>query len=163
MKNTAALLDTSFFIRLLNPEDKLHENARGYFRYFLEHDIICKISTIAIAEFCVKGKIEQLPLNNLQIVPFNIDHANIAGKFCQVALKTKQERGAKILHRAIVPNDTKMFAQADVEEDVVFFVTSDGEAEKTFNLISELNPRFKFIDIKIPYGSRFGELNFPEE
>ena len=30
------LLDTSFFIRLLNDEDPLHENALGYFKYFLQ-------------------------------------------------------------------------------------------------------------------------------
>ena len=32
----SVLLDTSFFIRLLNSEDPLHENAKGYYKYFLE-------------------------------------------------------------------------------------------------------------------------------
>lgn len=49
MEQDCVLLDTSFFIRLLNEEDPLHENALGYFRYFLEHDFVIKISTIAIA------------------------------------------------------------------------------------------------------------------
>lgn len=49
MEQNCVLLDTSFFIRLLNEEDPLHENALGYFRYFLEHDFVIKISTIAIA------------------------------------------------------------------------------------------------------------------
>lgn len=56
MEQNCVLLDTSFFIRLLNEEDPLHENAFGYFRYFLEHDFVIKISTIAIAEYCVRGK-----------------------------------------------------------------------------------------------------------
>ena len=51
-----------FFIRLLNEEDPLHENALGYFRYFLEHDFVIKISTIAIAEYCVRGEVSELPL-----------------------------------------------------------------------------------------------------
>ncbi len=34
--NNSVLLDTSFFIRLLNEDDKLHENAIDYFKYFLE-------------------------------------------------------------------------------------------------------------------------------
>ena len=46
MELNCVLLDTSFFIRLLNEEDPLHENAFGYFRYFLEHDFVIKISTI---------------------------------------------------------------------------------------------------------------------
>lgn len=33
-----------------------------------------KISTIAIAEFCVKAEITDLPLRNLQILPFNYNH-----------------------------------------------------------------------------------------
>ena len=46
MEQNCVLLDTSFFIRLLNRVDPLHENAIGYYRYFLEHDFVIKISTI---------------------------------------------------------------------------------------------------------------------
>ena len=70
----SVLLDTSFFIRLLNDDDKLHKNARGYFKYFLDKEILMKISTISIAEYCVLGSVEDLPLKNLQIIPFNLDH-----------------------------------------------------------------------------------------
>ena len=80
MEQNCVLLDTSFFIRLLNEEDPLHHNALGYFRYFLEHDFIIKISTIAIAEYCVRGEVNELPLKNMLIVPFNFDHAQRAGK-----------------------------------------------------------------------------------
>ena len=62
MEQNCVLLDTSFFIRLLNEEDSLHENALGYFKYFLEHDFVIKISTIAIAEYCVRGDVSELPL-----------------------------------------------------------------------------------------------------
>ncbi len=62
MEQNCVLLDTSFFIRLLNRVDPLHENAIGYYRYFLEHDFVIKISTIAIAEYCVKGDVCELPL-----------------------------------------------------------------------------------------------------
>ena len=112
MEQNCVLLDTSFFIRLLNEEDPLHENAFGYFRYFLEHDFVIKISTIA--------------------------------------------------PRAIVPNDTKMFAQADVEPDITFYGTADVECKKVYDMIktSEGKLSFKFIDITIPYNAFFGELDF---
>ena len=58
----SVLLDTSFFIRLLNDEDPLHKNAVGYYKYFLENETALKISTISIAEYCTMGKLEDLPL-----------------------------------------------------------------------------------------------------
>jgi hypothetical protein len=74
----------SFFIRLLNDEDPLHSNALGYYKYYLENEIILKISTISIAEYCVLGNLEDLPLKNLQIIPFNLDHAVRTGEFAKV-------------------------------------------------------------------------------
>lgn len=47
----SVLLDTSFFIRLLNDGDSLHKNALGYFKYFLEKEIVHKVSTISVAEY----------------------------------------------------------------------------------------------------------------
>lgn len=52
------LLDTSFFIRFLNEDDKLFKNVDGYFQYFLKEEIVLKCSTISVAEYCVRGKID---------------------------------------------------------------------------------------------------------
>ena len=145
MEQNCVLLDTSFFIRLLNEEDPLHENAFGYFRYFLEHDFVIKISTIAIAEYCVRGDVSQR-----------------AGKMIAEVYAEKKRRGATIAPRAIVPNDTKMFAQANVEPDINFYGTADVECKKVYDMIktSEGKLSFKFIDITIPYNAFFGELDF---
>ncbi len=51
----SVILDTSFMIRLLSESEKLHSNALGYFKYFLEHDIPMYFSTVSVAEYCVKG------------------------------------------------------------------------------------------------------------
>ena len=164
MEQNCVLLDTSFFIRLLNEEDPLHENALGYFKYFLEHDFVIQISTIAIAEYCVRGEISELPLKNMLIVPFNFDHAQRAGKMIAEVYAEKKRRGATIAPRAVVPNDTKMFAQADVEPDINFYGTADGECKKVYDMIrtSEGKLSFEFIDITIPYNSFFGVLDFEE-
>ncbi len=71
----SVLLDTSFFLRFLNDNDPLFKNAYGYFRYFLSTEFTMMISTISIAEYCVGGEVHELPLRNLQIVPFNLEHA----------------------------------------------------------------------------------------
>jgi hypothetical protein len=79
MPKGCVLLDTSFFIRLLKEDDRLHQNTVEYFKYFLENDYTLKVSTIAISEFCVKGTVDMLPLVNMQILPFNYDHAVNSG------------------------------------------------------------------------------------
>src|ERR1700744_1877739 len=126
MNNKSVLCDTSFFIRLLDKNDNLHNNAKGYFKYFTENDFKLLISTIAIAEYCVGGDISELPLRNLQILPFNLDHAKRTGEFAKIIF---QNKGAlKLNERNIIPNDTKLFSQADCEKSVEFYLSSDTES-----------------------------------
>ena len=103
MTQTSVLLDTSFFIRLLNPEEKLHKNALGYYRYFLENDIVLKVSTIAIAEYCVRGDIFDLPLRNVMVLPFNISHSVKAGKMMAHVYEEKKRRELKCRNVQLFP------------------------------------------------------------
>ena len=62
MKVSSVLLDTSFFIRFLNDEDPLFKIAMEYYKYFLHNEIKMFVSTISIAEYCVGGSLDELPL-----------------------------------------------------------------------------------------------------
>lgn len=115
MTHRSVLLDTSFFLRFLNEEDPLFKSADGYFRYFLNEEIRMMISTISIGEYCVGGEINELPLRNLQILPFNLDHAKRTGEFAKIVFQNKGS--LKLNERNIIPNDTKLFAQADCEKN----------------------------------------------
>ena len=160
MKHSVFLLDRSFFIRLLNDEDPLHENAVGYFRYFLENNIILKISTISIAEYSVFGNLEDLPLKNVQIVPFNLKEAQKTGQFANIIFTENKISEKTLSPRAIIPNDSKLFAQADLDISVTHFVTSDVRSKNTFALLKkETNPKFNIISIDIPYSETFGILD----
>ena len=64
----------------------------------------------------------------------------------RTVLRVKQERGAVIHPRAVIPNDTKMFAQASSEDDIESFVSADSEARKVYDLLEQ--PGFGFIDIR---------------
>lgn len=134
MIHRAVLLDTSFFLRFLNDEDPLFNNADGYFRYFLQKEITMMISTISIAEYCVGGDIYELPLKNLQIAPFNLDHAKKTGEFAKIVFQNKGK--LKLNERNIIPNDTKLFAQADSEKLIEFYLSSDAESFKIYNLLN---------------------------
>lgn len=46
----------------------------------------------------------------------------------------------------IIPNDTKMFAQASAEPDVSAFVSADAEAKKVYDLLDD--PGFEFVNIR---------------
>ncbi len=158
MKLKAVLLDTSFFIRFLNDSDPLFENADGYFRFFLHKEIVMMISTISIAEYCVGGDIHELPLRNLQIVPFNLDHSKKTGEFAKIVFQNKGK--LKLTERNIIPNDSKLFAQADCEKAVEFYLSSDTESLKIYKLLKqETSPKFQFIDMNIPYNETFGVLD----
>lgn len=155
----SVLLDTSFFLRFLNDENPLYKNADNYFRYFIQHEITMMISTISIAEYCVGGDIHELPLKNLQIVPFNLDHSKRTGEFAKIVFQNKGK--LKLNERNIIPNDTKLFAQADCEKSVTYYLSSDTESLKIYNLLKEhTNPKFQFIDLNTPYNETFGILDF---
>ncbi|MGB6035443.1 MAG: PIN domain-containing protein [Cryomorphaceae bacterium] len=156
----SVLLDTSFLIRLLHDEDPLHENAKGYFKYFLENEVALKISTISIAEYCVKGTIDELPLTNLQILPFNLDHAKRTGEFAEAIFEESKIQSLNLRPRAIIPNDAKLFAQADTDASITHFITSDARSKVTFTALkSRVEPRFAIIDIATPYNETFGILD----
>lgn len=156
----SVLLDTSFFIRLLNDEDALHNNAKGYYRYFLEKEITLKVSTITIAEYCVLGRLDDLPLKNIQIIPFNLDQAIKTGEFAKIIFKANKLAQEKLSPRAIIPNDSKLFAQADLDKSITHFVTSDTRSKNTLETLKkELHPKFDIIDISTPYNLTFGILD----
>lgn len=118
------------------------------------------ISTISIAEYCIGGDIHELPLKNLQIVPFNLNHAQRTGEFARIAFQARANRNLLVNDRKIIPNDTKLFAQADCENSVEFYLSSDTESMKVYNTIRDQNkPKFQFIDLNTPHHQTFGILD----
>ena len=157
----SVLLDTSFFIRLLNDKDPLHSNALGYYKYFLENEITLKISTISIAEFCVLDSLDNLPLKDLQILPFNVKEAEKTGEFAKIIFNKNKIEAEKLLPRAIIPNDAKLFAQSDIDKTIEYFITSDKRSKNTLALLKkEINPHFEIISIDTPFSETFGVLDF---
>lgn len=158
MNDIKVFCDTSFFIRLLDRTSDLHNNAKGYFKYFTENNFKLLISTIAIAEYCVGGDISELPLRNLQVVPFNLEHARRTSELARIAFQNKGT--LQINSRNIIPNDTKLFAQADIDDSVSYYISSDNESFKVYNLLRQhTSIRFQFIDLKIPHSELFGLLD----
>lgn len=159
MDETCVLLDTSFFIRLLNRNDSLHENALGFYRHFLEKRFRLKCSTVSVAEYCVKGAIDELPLRNLEVLPFNLNHAVKAGEFANLVFAKRNT--LDLGNRLIIPNDAKLFAQAHVDQEITAYATSDEESIKIYDFLkSSVTLDFDIINIREPYNSVLGILPF---
>lgn len=157
----SVILDTSFMIRLLSESDPLHTNAKGYFRYFLDHNIPMYFSTVSVAEYCVRGDFHDLPFQNIRILPFNIFHAKEAGRFENALFSAKSKGLIEIPNRLIIPNDSKIFAQGAIEKDIRYFVTADVKSKKNIDVLrKECTAEIEHMDITIPHTTHFGLLDF---
>jgi len=155
-----ALLDTSFFLRFLNEKDDLFKNADKYYQYFLHKEIKLFISTISIAEYCVGGTVDQLPLKNLVVLPFNIEHAEKAGDFGRILYEARKDKKLEVDERPIIINDAKLFAQAHTDERINYYITADKRSINIYNSIkSNTNLDFTFIDIRDNHSEAFGVLD----
>lgn len=143
----------------MNDEDPLFKNAMEYYKYFISKEIKMFISTISIAEYCTGGTIDELPLRNLAILPFNLNHSIKTGEIAKLVFTNKGR--LKLKERNIIPNDSKLFSQADVEANIIYYLSSDSESFKIYNLLKDENSqlRFSFIDLNIPPNEYFGYLD----
>ena len=75
---SGVFLDTSFLITLADPTRERHAVAKRYYQEFLTRKMPLAISSIVVAEFCVRQKLETLPLQQLILMPFNQEDAIVA-------------------------------------------------------------------------------------
>jgi predicted nucleic acid-binding protein len=140
------MLDTSFCIRLMDKNDKLHQNCLDYFRYFLTEKITMHISTIAVAEYAVGDDPKNLPFENIQIESFDFLDGLTAGQFHKI-IKGEQSN-IEGYNRRIITNDVKILAQIS-NKKIEAIISKDTESVKSYikplELLGILN--IKFFDI----------------
>ena len=154
------LLDACFLIGLLDENSIHHQNSYDFFvRFCSDKDVVIKMSTIAVSEFSIRGDANLIPAN-IQFLPFNCAHAIKAGEFGKVVSKCRKEANDGS-NRAIVLNDSKMFAQAEVEH-FDCFVTTDSNASMAYGYLKTNGlANFEFVDVsKVSCCEYYGELNF---
>ena len=141
-------------IYLLHQNNPLHTQVKAYFQYFLEQKFEIWISTVSIAEYGVRGSIEDLPILKMKILNFEFSHAKRAAEIAKYLFSLKKN-GEIDFSRLIIQNDTKLFAQADAE-NFDFFATADIRAMHVIQkLKASLNVKFEVIDINIPHTTVF--------
>lgn len=157
MMNKGVLLDTSFLIPLLDSGRHSHSRVRGYYDYFQQEKYNIFISTIAVAEYCVKGEYNQLPTQEIRILPFNPNHAIRAGQFARFIFTVRGQ--LDLPDRKIISNDTKLFSQADSESGITSYATADKKSIAIYEqLKAERALSFDIIDIAAPHTEQYGLL-----
>lgn len=151
------LIDTSFCIRLLKSNDPLHQNAKDYFRYFLEQEVDIYLSSIVIAEYSVKDDANNLPLEFVKIIPFDFFDGKTAGEFHSILIENKQD--VPEIERNVIKDDCKLIAQI-FNRKIDAYITKDRKSfakiikpiqnTKGFNL--------ELLDLEIPFKDFKGEL-----
>jgi hypothetical protein len=105
----SVLLDTSFLISLSDPNRAHHAAAVAYYRECVRRQVAMYLSTVVVSEFQVKQAINDLPLRNFVMLPFNVDHAMRCGLIIR---QLPREPGDD---RVRVKDDFKLLAQCDCE------------------------------------------------
>lgn len=151
------LLDTSFCIRLLKSNDVLHQNAKEYFKYFLDKKIEIYLSSIVIAEYSVKDDPANLPLEFVKIIPFDFFDGKTAGEFHAILLNHKDQ--LMNIERNVIKDDCKLMAQI-FNRKIQAYITND---RKSFTqIIAPIRKSKSFninlLDLNTPLNEYNGEL-----
>lgn len=101
----SALVDTSFLITLSDPTRERHEVAVSYFKACIERRVPLFLSSIVVSEYQVRQAINDLPLRNFIVLPFNIDHAMSSGLLVRSLPRDAAD------DRVRVKDDFKLIAQ----------------------------------------------------
>lgn len=105
----SVLLDTSFLISLSDPARAHHAAAGLYYRACIERRVPMLLSTVVISEYSVRQAINDLPLRNFIVLPFNVDHAMSCGLLIRAAERDPGD------DRVRVKDDFKLIAQCQCE------------------------------------------------
>ncbi len=105
----SVLLDTSFLISLSDRARAHHATAVAYYRECARRQVSMYLSTIVISEFQVRQAINDLPLRNFVVLPFNVDHAMRCGLIIRQMTRDPED------DRVRVKDDFKLLAQCDCE------------------------------------------------
>lgn len=138
----SVLLDTSFLITLTDSSRDHHEDAKKYYRMFIDRRVTMYLSAIVASEFQVRQEITDLPLENFLVLPFNINHATPCAALCANGLANRPEEYPRVSAK----DDFKLLGQCQIE-GITHFITDD---KKCAALVSSLRSAGSWATLPMP-------------
>ena len=115
-------IDTSFLITLLDGSRSNHANAKNYYKYFIENEIVMFISVIVASEYSQKDSMDDImATGNFITSIFNYGDAIVAGEFASIL---SGEDIQKTDSRNVAKDDIKLLAQC-ANNNIDYIVTDD--------------------------------------
>lgn len=154
----SVLVDNSFCIRLLKPDDALHLQTVEYFKYFLQNEIEMYLSTVVVGEYAVGDDPDNLlALNAFRLLEFDYMDAKLSGEF-YASLKDNP-RLRDIEARSVIINDLKLFAQIKNRAIDAFISKDRASLNKMITPLKASHQfHFEFIDLAVPLNENLGTL-----
>ena len=116
--SASVVLDTSYLISLADPARPHHQDAKNYWKHFMEQGVQVFLSTIVVSEFCRKQPIPPEILKSCVVLPFNWDDAIKAAEM-DITLFDRQGEP-----RPALVDDVKIISQGIVQ-DAQWLITED--------------------------------------
>jgi len=114
--------DTSFLITLLDSSRANHDNAKKYYKYFIENEIVMFISVIVVSEYSQKQPMDGIIATNNFITPvFNYADAIVSGEFSNILSVEDVQRTDS---RNVAKDDIKLLAQC-ANNSIDYIATDD--------------------------------------
>lgn len=111
------IIDTCALIALIDVEHPHNEVAVRLVSSAYELGYVLYLSSIVAAEYSVKGNINDvLEMKPFSVLNFDLRHAREAGRIQQELRIAVQQSGDTNISRTVIINDTKIIAQANIEE-----------------------------------------------
>jgi hypothetical protein len=146
--NNMAVLDTGFFISLVDRNRQCHKAARSYYKYFLENGVVMLLPTVVVAEFSIIQPITDLPLRNFRVLPFNLPEAV---KCAELNVHHYRQKLGSVGQRDAVKDDFKIIAQAVVQQ-ARLLVTEDETTLCRYCERLRTDRKIKFRVVKLAAG-----------
>lgn len=143
--NEAVVLDTGFLISLVDRNRPCHGSARAYYKHFLDHQIAMLVPTVVAAEFAIVQPVDDLPLRNFRILPFNLTEAI---KCAELNAHYYRQVLGQVGKRDAVKDDFKIIAQAVVQKARLLVTEDDTTLDRYCErLLAENKIEFRVIKL----------------
>lgn len=142
----SVLLDTCFLISFVDKLRPNHENAIGFYKYFIENKISMYLSSIVVSEFSIKQSIEDLPLEDFRSLSYNIPDSYASVSIYNEMMNDKPEGAC----RNCIKDDYKLTGLCEFNK-IDYLITED---RRFFDKLNQFKKKgaISFTPLFLPTG-----------